>query len=412
MQTGNNTIDRANGRYTIVTADSHAGASHAAYREYLEPKFLEDFDVWRAKYKNPFKDLGDNRRLRNWDNEMRQGQQEEDGVVGEVIFPNTVPPFFPSFVLFAAPPEPKDYEHRLAGIRAHNRWLTDFCDEFPNRRAGIGQIFLNDIDDAIADVRWIKEHGLRGGVLIPNIPPDVKWVRPLYDPAYDRLWEVIQDLEVPINVHGGTGAPDYGDYPFAMLFYINEVGFYSQRPLVQFILGGVFERFPRLKFVITETGCSWVPPLLDSLDATIDKIRKTGQTGEIRYGEEDKLHHLASEYFAQNVWMGVSQPRPADVAARAQIGADRFMWGSDYPHDEGTYPFTREHLRQVFHGIRPDEKQRILAENCAKLYDFDLATLAPLASVVGPTVEELDVPLVELPEHPNEALLRSVLPAD
>ncbi len=412
MHTGNDTIDRANGHYTIITADSHAGASHAAYREYLEPAFLEDFDAWRSKYKNPFKDLGDNRRLRNWDNEMRQGQQEEDGIVGEVIFPNTVPPFFPSFVLFAAPPEPDDYQHRLAGIRAHNRWLTDFCDEFPNRRAGIGQIFLNDIDDAIADVRWIKEHGLRGGVLIPNIPPDVKWVRPLYDPAYDRLWEVIQDLEVPVNVHGGTGAPDYGDYPFAMLFYINEVGFYSQRPLVQFILGGVFERFPRLKFVITETGCSWVPPLLANLDATIDKIRKTGQTGEIRYGEEDKLNQLASEYFAQNVWMGVSQPRPADVATRAQIGVDRFMWGSDYPHDEGTYPFTREHLRQVLPGIGPDEKQRILAENCAKLYDFDLASLAPLASVVGPTIQELDVPLVELPEHANEALLRSVLPAD
>ena len=64
---------------------------------------------------------------------------------------------------------------------------------------------------------------------------------------------------MPVNVHGGTGAPDYGDYPFAMLFYINEVGFYSQRPFVHFVLGGVFERFPRLKFVMTETGCSWVP---------------------------------------------------------------------------------------------------------------------------------------------------------
>ena len=86
---------------------------------------------------------------------------------------------------------------------------------------------------------------------------------PLYDPAYDRLWEVIQDLEVPINVHGGTGVPDYGDYPFAMLFYINEAGFYSQRPFVQFVLGGVLERFPRLKFAITEAQCSWVPEVVE-----------------------------------------------------------------------------------------------------------------------------------------------------
>jgi hypothetical protein len=81
METGNATIDRAKGHYTIVTADSHAGGSHAAYREYLDPKYLEDFDAWRAKYKNPFKDLGDTRRFRNWDNEMRNGQEEEDGVV-------------------------------------------------------------------------------------------------------------------------------------------------------------------------------------------------------------------------------------------------------------------------------------------------------------------------------------------
>jgi predicted TIM-barrel fold metal-dependent hydrolase len=409
MKTGNDTIDRANGHYTIITADSHAGGSHAAYREYLDPEYLEEFDAWRAKYKNPYKDLGDTRRLRNWDNDMRNGQQEADGVVGEVIFPNTIPPFFPSFVLFAAPPRPEEYEHRLAGIRAHNRWLVDFCGEFPERRAGIGQIFLNDIDDAIADVHWIKEHGLRGGILLPNIPPDVKWVRPLYDPGYDRLWKVIEDLEMPVNVHGGTGVPDYGDYPFAMLFYINEASFYSQRPFVQFVLGGVFERFPRLKFAITEAQCSWVPKLLKELDATIDRIRKTGQTGEIRYGDEHKLEHLASEYFAQNVWMGASQPRPADVAARTLIGVDRFMWGSDYPHDEGTHPFTRESLRQVMSGIAPDEKQRILGENCARLYDFDLAKLAPLAAKFGPTVEELEEPLDRLPENANDALLRSAV---
>ena len=60
-------------RYTIISADCHAGGSHATYREYLDPAYLDDFDAWRGKYKNPFKDLGDNRRLRNWDNEMRNG---------------------------------------------------------------------------------------------------------------------------------------------------------------------------------------------------------------------------------------------------------------------------------------------------------------------------------------------------
>lgn len=394
--------------YTIISADCHAGGSHKQYREYLDPRFLDDFDAWRAKYRNPFRDLGDTRRYRNWDNEMRNGQQEADGVVAEVVFPNTVPPFFPSFVLFAPPPKADEYEHRLAGIRAHNRWLVDWCSEFPERRAGIGQIFLNDIDDAIEDVRWIKEHGLRGGILLPNIAPDVKWVKPLYDPAYDRLWEVIEDLEVPINVHGGTGAPDYGPYPASMLLYINEAGFYSQRPLVQLILSGVFERFPHLKVVVTESGCAWVPPVLERLDKVLARIRATGATGEIRYGAEHVLPRSATDYFRQNVWMGVSQPGPADAAARHTIGLDKFMWGSDYPHDEGTHPFTREHLRALFHDTDPAELRRLLAGNAADIYGFDLDALAPLAARFGPTVDEIAEPLTELPENPNEALLGSV----
>ena len=196
--------------YTIISADTHAGGSHAQYREYLDPKFHEEFDAWRGRYKNPYRDLKDtDLRIRNWDTARRWHDMEADGVVGEVIFPNTIPPFFPSFVLFAPPPKPEDYEKRLAGIRAHNRWMADFVAETPKQRAGIGQIFLNDVDDAIEDAKWVKAHGLRGGILLPNIPPDVKWIQPLNHPDYDRLWEVCQDLDIPVNCHGGTGSPEY-----------------------------------------------------------------------------------------------------------------------------------------------------------------------------------------------------------
>jgi predicted TIM-barrel fold metal-dependent hydrolase len=393
--------------YTIISADCHAGGNHEMYREYLDPAYRADFDAWRAKYKNPFRDLQDGGRVRNWDDERRIGDLERDGIVGEVIFPNTVPPFFPSFVLFARPPKPDEYEYRLAGIRAHNRWLSDWCANHADRRAGIGQIFLNNVDDAIDDVKWIKEHGLRGGVLISAIPPDVDYVKPLYDPQFDRLWKVCEDLEVPVNAHGGTGAPNYGKYPVANLLFITEASFYSQRPFVQLLLSGVFERFPKLTFVMTEQGCAWIPPMLRRLDATIDQIRKTGRTGELAYSDEHKLPKLASEYFAQNCYVGVSQPGKEDAAARYEIGLDHFMWGSDYPHDEGTAPYTREHLRQLFHDTDPGELQQLLAGNAARLYDFDLDALAPLAAKAGPTVAELATPLDKLPDNPNEALLKA-----
>jgi hypothetical protein len=248
----------ATDHYTIITADTHAGGSHAQYREYLDAEFLEDFDAWRARYKNPFKDLKDDRRSRNWDSDQRFGDQQKDGVVAEVIFPNTVPPFFPSFVLFAQPPKPDDYRHRLAGIRAHNRWLADFVAQAPERRAGIGQIFTQNLDDAIADARWIKGHGLRGGVLLPNAGPDVTWVPRIYDRALDPLWAELQDLDIPVHVHGGTGSPDYGRHAVAPLLMLTEALFYSQRPLSQLLLAGVFE---------------WVPPLLEQLDDVMRSLR-------------------------------------------------------------------------------------------------------------------------------------------
>jgi predicted TIM-barrel fold metal-dependent hydrolase len=401
--------EAASNRYTVISSDTHAGGSHAQYREFLDSKFLEDFDAWRGRYKNPFSDLGDQRRYRNWDDEMRNSQQDGDGVVGEVIFPNTVPPFFPSFVLFAPPPSADNYERRRAGIQAHNRWLVDFCGRAPGRRAGIGQIFLNDVDDAIEDVKWIKEHELRGGILLPNIPPDVKWIKPLNHPDYDRLWAVCEDLEVPVNVHSGTGSPSYEPLPSSALIMLTEVEHYGKRPLFFLLLSGVFDRFPRLKFVMTEAGCAWMPSLLKGLDGTLEAVRTTGQIGELRFKPEQRLPKSATEYFHQNVWLGVSFPKVADAeAARTTLGIDKFMWGSDYPHDEGTYPYTTLALRQVFHDWPEQALRKVLAENAAGVYGFDLGALAEPASRLGPAVSEVAQPLTELPDNPNEALLANV----
>ena len=392
--------------YTIITADSHAGGSHQEYREYLDPAWRDEFDAWRGQYKNPWKDLRDtDLRVRNWDDDRRDADQLADGVVGEVIFPNTVPPFYPGFVLFAGPPKNgEEYERRRAGIQAHNRWLADFCARRRHRRAGIGQIFLNDIDHAIEDATWCKENGLRGGVLVPTVAPDVKWVKPLYDPEYDRLWSALVDLDVPVHLHGGTGSPNYGKYPATPALMIAEVAFYGMRNYVHMLLAGVFEKFPTMKFVITEAGSGQFKEMNQQLDRIILSMRK-GAIGELKYEEGAGLPRLASEYFKQNVWLGASFPSRHTIANRDVVADGRFMWGSDYPHDEGTAPFTREHLRQVMADVPVDEKRRLLGLNAADLYDFDIDALAPLVAEHGPTVAELEEPLTELPQDANRALL-------
>src|SRR3954471_886993 len=110
-------------RLTLISVDCHGGAPIDAYREYLESAYHDEFDAWRGAYRNPFRDLQGDRRTQNWDNDRRVRELEEDGVVAEVVFPNTVPPFFPTGALVARQPKPDEYELRLAGIRAHNRWL-------------------------------------------------------------------------------------------------------------------------------------------------------------------------------------------------------------------------------------------------------------------------------------------------
>jgi hypothetical protein len=92
------------------------------------------------------------------------------------------------------------------------------------------------------------------------------------------------------------------------------------------------------------------------------------------------------------------------VAARKELGPDRFMWGSDYPHDEGTWPYTREHLRSRFHDVPKAELRDLLAGNAAKLYDFDLAKLQPLAAKYGPTVAEIAEPIDDVPSKTLERL--------
>src|SRR5438309_5394617 len=152
-------------RYTIISADGHAGADLLDYRPYLARDWLDEFDAWAAAYVNPFEDLQDpDVAPKSWDSDRRQRELEADGVAAEVLFPNTIPPFFPSGSLLATPPTRAEADRRWAGIRAHNRWLAEFCANVPGRRAGIGQVLLHDVDAAVAEVSAIKQLGLMGGV--------------------------------------------------------------------------------------------------------------------------------------------------------------------------------------------------------------------------------------------------------
>ncbi len=393
-------------RYTVISADCHAGGSHAQYREYLDPDWRDEFDAWRARYSNPFRDLQGDGRTRNWDGARRIADQESEGVVAEVIFPNTVPPFFPTGSVIAPAPSPSEYPARLAGIRAHNRWLADFCAEAPQRRAGQTQIFLQDVDDAVGDIVWGQEHGLRG-VLLPGVSPDTPWIEPLFSRRYDPIWQVCQERGIPVSHHaGGTGVPKLPKEPASVVMFAMEAGFWANRALWHLTMSGVFERFPGLTLLLTDQGTSWVPGALEQMDQLHAGMRRNGRIGELGIDDSVVLPRKPSEYFQRNVFIGAAFPSPIDTRAMMRLGIDRIMWGSDYPHMEATSPHSKESLRRTFEGWQPDELRVVLAENAAKVYGFDLDALAPLAARSGPTVAELAIPLDELPDNQSPAFSR------
>lgn len=385
--------------YVVISADCHAGASIDGYKPFLASKYHDDFDAWAANFDNPYEDNTDENADRNWSSERRLRELEADGVVAEVILPNTIPPFFPKVSLVNQPPGATegDLAQRWAGLQAHNRWMADFCAQAPGRRAGIAQIMLHDVDASVAEIEWAKANGLTGGVLLPGAPPG-SGVPPLYAPDYEPIWDACEDLGLPISHHSGSAVPDMGPYPAAQMMFLLEVTWWAHRTLWHLIYSGVMERHPQLQFVFTEQGTAWVPEELTRLDYYKGRLSGTGgadgsQEAKFGAGVVDQLSLSPSEYFARQCHMGSSFIRRAEVAIRDQVGVDRIMWGSDFPHLEGCWPWSRDHMRMVFADVPENEVRMMLGRNAADVYDFDWALLETLADQHGPSVEEVARPL-------------------
>ena len=391
-------------RYVVISSDTHAGAELHEYRDYLDPEWHERFDTWAATYVSPFDDLVAATANRNWDSDYRQSILDADGIAAEVIFPNTIPPFFNTIHSFATLPWTKEeLEPRVAGLKAHNRWLIDFCQRVPKRRLGLIQIMPHDVDAAVAEVRWARESGVIAGVLLPAIPPNHA-VEPWFHTRYEPLWAVCEELEMPIHQHPGTGGPDVGsDQPAANAVMLFEFNHWTRRTFAHLILAGVFERYPNLKAVWTEQnrGIRWVLDELRMLDPIVASMKTTNVTNRTAslFGSDaiDAMSLTPTEYFHRNCYLGASYLPRHEAEFRHQVGVDRIMWGSDFPHEEGTTPYTREALRSTFSEVPVAECRLMLGGVAAGVYGFDLPALTEVAKRIGPTLEEVATPLTAAP---------------
>ena len=391
-------------RHLLISSDCHAGLPPGGYREYLDPQYREAFDeamkaqiAMTLEQQKHFlvKDINEKWREGRdhdlagaWDHDARIRVLDGDGVAGEVIFPDGItemnaPPFGAGIGMT---PKNADAELQWAGARSHNRWLAELVQMAPERREGVAVVPATwDVAEAVKEVRWARDNGL-GSIMLPVMWHDHA---PYSDACYDPLWAICQELDVKIHFHSGPAPMEeyFGVWPptgedtrrGAMGIYVSEVAWWVARPLTFLIWAGVFEQFPTLKVAITEGTSIWVPSFLELLDQ-----RASQHAGSQKLGDfTSHLTLLPSEYFARNVRVGAMVPE-REAELRHEIGLGSLMWGTDYPHPEGSWPETANRLDRAFTGMPRDERDAILGGNALDFYGFDAAKLAPLVDRIGP----------------------------
>lgn len=416
-------------RYLMISGDCHAGPPLPAFRDYFEPGERDAFDAYCRSRPNIgladaalagdlsavgraiaafMRGTGATEAAANAfaeragamlrgldDSDARDRALDAEGIVAEVIFPDGFvmnhPPYSDPKVRAASPVLAREtwpYEQRMAGARAYNRWLAEFCNASPERRAGV--IFLppaHDVDAAVAELTRCREAGLRGGFLIPGIEAGLPGY---HDPYYDPLWAAAVDLDLPVTVHGGQmqvadAVQVYGENdPLASVLHFTESPLVERRPIIHFIWGGVFERFPQLKLVYAEALSHWVPQMLH----TLDEMYEMWNLAELRRG----VPLRPSEYWQRNCFISASFLSRAEAEMRHEIFLPHMLWASDFPHPEGTAPYTDVCLRHALHGLPEAEVRQLLGENAFALYDFDRAKLRALADRIGPLPSDVAKP--------------------
>jgi predicted TIM-barrel fold metal-dependent hydrolase len=399
-------------KLVVISADGHAGPERVSdYAPYLEARFHGPFKDYVAQVERYDAEAGGGLTRGGagarggedglWDFAVRERHLDEDGVSAEVLhIQGSVP--FGVYPAVAARDKPMDFEptpeQLAAGCRAYNRWLADQCARDPRRYLGVARLPIPDIDAAVAEVAFAAGAGLRGGVALPVLSrPDI----PFYnDPRYEPLWSACEDHGLALTIHGSANL-SYGSGPERLALTLAETDWFGRRGVAHMLFAGVFERHPKLHLALTEQRAHWVEPMLREYDS----IYEFWGNAHLRRA----LPRRPSEYFAANCFVGASFMSRLECEARGDLGAQAFMWGSDYPHEEGAWPDTRTSLRWTFGcDVPTGELRQMLGLNAARCYGLDYAGLKPIADRIGPTEAELRTPVEALPERaPGEVRMKS-----
>jgi predicted TIM-barrel fold metal-dependent hydrolase len=420
MRVTSNDLETTVDRLLFVSADGHAIMPEELWPQYLEREFheylprlveenrrftgamvpLNDYDtIYRGIVPGSHYDVFDTEGLHRggqwagaWDLDVRLAQMDHEGVAAEFVFFG----YFRATDLFynvsntVYPTEVVD-----AGVRAFDRWLYDAFGSASDRLLLCGAVGRSlERDEVIRETTWIAEHGFTG-MYMPGYTAHPGFV-PLYDKYWDPFWALCEEAGIALIVHGGygfepgksfgsltgtfervraAGGSDYVAVVELRSGMFNDTFFAdlrNRRALWQLMLGGVFDRHPNLKVMMTEVRADWVPDVLARLDVVYEAER-----------ESLPAKRRPSDYWPTNCMAGLSFMHRCEVEMRHDIGLETLSFGRDYPHTESTWPNTELYLRELFAGVPLAEVRLILGENLARFLGFDRPRLQEVVDRIG-----------------------------
>lgn len=278
------------------------------------------------------------------DPKARLADLDKEGVWGEVIFP--------SLGMWAS--TFRTPELLQACMRASNEYARDELAPVSDRYVVTGQVSTLRVDDAVSEIEWLAENNFKT-VFLPTTPhpsaPD--WHRKEWEPFWDICDKagIIPAFHIgtdPVDMTSGGAGQVYRGPGGAVMNY-TETTFSGQRAAMKLVASGALDRRPDLKILISEGGATWIPFLGDRL---LEGYRQH------HMAVRPKLNRDPKEILMTQVYASFQHDETA-VAANEAMGYKNVMFGSDYPHMEGTFGHTQKTLENLFAGAKPETVLRI-----------------------------------------------------
>ena len=290
--------------------------------------------------------------------EQRLEDQVLDGVDVEIVFPT-------SGLLCWATPDPL---FAMAMCRAWNRWGHEqFHDHMQSRILPMALIAAGDQEGAMREITWAAEHGYRG-VCLGNSPiygPTEHGKLQYNDPSFEPMWSLLEETGLVVTFHVSTGKDPRaaGGNGGAIINYVCHSMQTTIEPLVHLITSGVFERHPRLRAGLVESGIGFVPWLMETMDYAYKAHH---------FWVRPVIPELPSDYFRRNCFATFQEDHVGLQLAEELGIVDNLLWANDYPHHEGSWPHSAAAIERTMSHLSDESRAKILGLNAARVFDLDV----------------------------------------